>query len=120
MFKGTRMRQRGCAPSRPTAQESHKSELWLPIFNAVGNSRMDAVFDGSVALYMDRTIILSFLHPLVNGPAVKGQGDGTPNNESSLSPSPSPLSHLTPTLPTPHNHTSHSRDLPDLLPSIHA
>ena len=57
--------------SEVTRKRDHPSDLWLPIFNAVGNSRMDAVFDGSVALYMDRLIILEFLHPLVHGPAAK-------------------------------------------------
>ena len=57
--------------SEATRKRDHPSDLWLPIFNAVGNSRMDAVFDGAVPLYMDRLIILEFLHPLVNGPASK-------------------------------------------------
>ena len=53
-----------------TRKQSHKSELWLPIFNAAG-TRMDAVFDGAVPLYVNRMIILDLLHPLVNGPASK-------------------------------------------------
>ena len=57
--------------SEATRKRDHPSDLWLPIFNAVGNSRMDAVFDGAVPLYMDRLIILSFIHPLVHGPDSK-------------------------------------------------
>lgn len=57
--------------SEATRKREHPSDLWLPIFNAVGNSRMDAVFDGAVPLYMNRLIILEFLHPLVHGPASK-------------------------------------------------
>ena len=53
-----------------TRKRDHPSELWLPIYDP-GRSRMDAAFDGSVPLYMDRMIILSFLHPLVNGPTSK-------------------------------------------------
>ena len=54
-----------------TRKRNHPSDLWLPIFNGVGNSRMDAVFDGAVPLFMNRLIILEFLHPLVHGPAAK-------------------------------------------------
>ena len=55
--------------SEATRKRNHPSDLWLPIFNGVGNSRMDAVFDGAVPLYMNRRIILEFIHPLVHGPA---------------------------------------------------
>ena len=55
--------------SEATRTRNHPSDLWLPIFNGVGNSRMDAVFDGAVPLYMNRRIILEFVHPLVHGPA---------------------------------------------------
>jgi hypothetical protein len=40
--------------SEATRKRDHPSDLWLPIFNGVGNSRMDAVFDGAVPLYMNR------------------------------------------------------------------
>jgi len=57
--------------SEATRKRDHPSDLWLPIFNGVGNSRMDAVFDGAVPLYMNRLIILEFIHSLVHGPASK-------------------------------------------------
>ena len=53
-----------------TRVRDHPSDLWLPIYNADG-SRMDAAFDGSPPLYMNRLLILEFLHPLVHGPAAK-------------------------------------------------
>ena len=56
--------------SEATRKRDHPSDLWLPIFNAAG-TRMDGTFDGAVPLYMNRVLILEFLHPLVHGPAAK-------------------------------------------------
>jgi len=53
--------------SKAWREKLKSSELWLPLENASG-SRMDMSFDGAVPLYMDRQIILEFLHGLVDIP----------------------------------------------------
>jgi hypothetical protein len=53
-------------------KQTYPSAMWMPIERAHG-SRQDLAFDGAVPIFMNRKIILEFLHSLVSVPGSDNQ-----------------------------------------------